>query len=314
MVGRVLDQLDTLGLAENTLVVVMGDNGSKESFEYILPDGSTYIGHKGWQKESGLHVPLMLRAPGRIPAGEKYDELVYVTDILPMLCEAAKVEIPNRENIDGISFWPQATGASTQAHRDSVCTWYIGNHHMSEEEFILEYAFDREFKRYAPDTMYPEGRFFEWGKDLDELAGAPEKKKVQQQWNRYRYAGLNLDKLTERQKDAYKRLGQLLAAHQYVPVDSLQIKERKMQMYVGESRTLHCRINPTKATRTGLIWESSDLSIAAVDKFGVVRAMRAGEVTISVYSWDDADPSSSNKEKTYLRSGIQDSVRIQVVK
>ena len=313
MIGQVLDKLDALGLAENTLVVVMGDNGSKESFEYILPDGSTYIGHKGWQKESGLHVPLLLRAPGRIPAGEKYDELVYVTDILPMLCEAADVEIPNSENIDGISFWPQATGASTQAHRDSICTWYIGNNHFSEEEFILEYAFDKQFKRYAPDAMYPEGRFFEWGKDPDELAGEPERKKVPQKWNRYRYAGLDLDELTGPQKKAYKRLGGLLDAHQYVPVDSLQIKAGKKRMDVGESRTLHCRIKPSKATRTGLIWESSDPGIAAVDKFGVVRAKKAGEVTMSVYSWDDADPSSSNKEKTYLRTGVQDSVRIEVI-
>ncbi|MGC6456429.1 MAG: sulfatase-like hydrolase/transferase [Coraliomargaritaceae bacterium] len=313
MVGRVLDQLDALGLAENTLVVLLGDNGSKSAFEYILPDGSTYIGYKGWQKEGGLHVPLLMRSPGRVQSGVIYDGLVYVTDILPMLCEAAEVEIPNQKNIDGISFWPQAIGQSDEPHRDAITTWYIGNHHYSEEEFILEYAFDKQFKRYAPDTMYPDGRFFEWGTDPDELAGAPEKKKVPHKWNQYRYAGLDLDELTGEQKKAYKRLGKLLDAHKYVPVEQLRIMERaEFQLSTGESCTLSCKVLPSSATRTGVIWESSDPLIASVDKFGEVRALQEGLVTISVYSWDDANPSSSNREETYLRSGIQDTVRIQV--
>jgi arylsulfatase A-like enzyme len=47
MIGRVLDKLDALGLSKNTLVVVMGDNGTKECFAHVLPDGSLYTGGKG---------------------------------------------------------------------------------------------------------------------------------------------------------------------------------------------------------------------------------------------------------------------------
>lgn len=312
MVGRVLDKLDALGLAENTLVVVMGDNGSNQGFSFTWPDGTVRTGAKGWQKEGGLHVPLLMRAPGKIAAGSTYDSLVYVTDILPMLCEAAGVEVPNEKQIDGISFWPQATGKIAAEHRDAICTWYIGNHHIREKEFNLEFAFDKRFKRYAPDAMYPAGRFFEWANDIDELAGAPVKKPVPQKWNRYRYAGLDLNQLSPEQQAAYDRLGKLLDDKKYVPVTRLQVSKSEVPVRPGQSHQLSCTVYPPNATRNGVIWESSDPAIASVDKFGVLHAHKTGEVKVNAYSWDDANPSAKNEGVTYLTGGIQSGVSIQV--
>jgi hypothetical protein len=311
MIGQTLDKLDVLGLAENTLVLVMGDNGSNP-FQFRYPDGTVRTGGKGTHKDAGLRVPLLVRAPKSIPAGSTYDGLVYVTDILPMLCEAADVEIPNRQTIDGISFWPQATGQTKEEHRDAICTWYIGNNHVSKKEFILEYAFDKRFKRYAPDAMYPDGRFFEWWNDIDEEAGAPVKKKVPKRWNRYRYAGLNMDELTPEQAVAYQRLGKLLDDEKYVAVEGLQIVGGETPVRVRQSLELKCQVSPADATRTGIIWETSDPAVATIDKFGVLIAHKAGDVTVHVYSWDDADPTSSNREPTYFKTGITDSIAIKV--
>ena len=210
MVGQVLDKLESLQLANNTLVLVMGDNGSNP-FTFKWHDGSVQVGGKGTYKDAGLRVPLLMRLPKSIPAGAKYDGLVYVTDILPMLCDATEVEIPKQHPIDGISFWSQATGNLKEEHRDSICTWCNGNNHVSQKEFLQEYAFDKKFKRYALDAMYPEGRFFEWHTDIAEEAGAPERKKVPKRWNRYRYAGLDVGDLNPSQKMAYARLGKILA-------------------------------------------------------------------------------------------------------
>ncbi|MDF7825925.1 sulfatase-like hydrolase/transferase [Pontiellaceae bacterium B12227] len=311
MIGKVLDKLEELGLAENTLVVVMGDNGTnKVDFNY--PDGTVKVGNKGTHKDGGLHVPLLMRAPGKIPAGTKYDGLVYVTDMLPMLCDAAGVEIPNRKDLDGISFWPQATGRSNDEPRDAICTWYIGNHHVSEEEFFLEYAFDKKFKRYAPDTMYPEGRFFEWWNDIEEEAGAPVKKKIPLGWNRYRYAGLDQNRLNPEQQEAYDRLGKLFAEHKYVPVERLQIHKGEAPIRAGREHQLKCSVYPANATRNGMIWETSDPAVATVDKFGVLHAHKPGAITVKAYSWDDANPSAKNEGETYLTTGIRDSVTIQI--
>ncbi|MGC6424842.1 MAG: sulfatase-like hydrolase/transferase [Lentimonas sp.] len=313
MIGNLLDKLEETGQAENTIVVLMGDNGTRPEYFFHYPDGTVLQAYKGKHIEGGIHVPLLVRAPGKIPAGTVYDGLVYVTDILPMICDAADVEIPNKEDIDGINFWPQLTGQSSEEPRGSITTWYLGNNHYMQEDFILKYSFDKRFKRYASDGMYPEGRFFEWHDDLLEEAGAPVKKKIPKRWNRYRYAGLDLDDLNPEQQAAYDRLGTLLDAHKHVPVEGLQIFKSEGQIRAGNSEQLTCIISPSNATRNNIIWESSDPSVASIDKFGVLHAHKAGEVTVNVYSWDDANPLAKKEEETFLKTGLTDTVKVAIL-
>ncbi|MDZ8120331.1 sulfatase-like hydrolase/transferase [Pontiella agarivorans] len=313
MVGQVLDQLEKLGLDDNTLVVVMGDNGTKECFEHVLPDGTVFRGDKGSNKEGGLHVPLLLRAPGKIPAGKSYSGMVNLTDILPTLCDAVGIEPPNKEALDGISFWPQVTGKASADHRKWIYTWYNGNNKSSDLDNVVEYAFTKEFKRYAPSKLYPEGRFFDLRTDLFEEAGA-EKKKVPKVWNKWHYSGLDINTLTPEQKRAYDGLGKILKQNAYVPVQRLQIVKGEVPLRVGGSKELTCRIYPQNATRRGIIWKSSDSSIASVDKFGVVTGHKKGKVEITAYSWDDAVPLADHKSEEYATDGIQHSVKLTVSK
>ena len=311
MIGRVLDKLEQEGLSDNTLVVIMGDNGTKECFEHVLPDGSIFRGDKGSNKEGGLHVPLLLRAPGRIPSGSRYDGLVNLTDILPTLCDAVGIEPPNKEALDGISFWPQATGKTAAEHRDFIYTWYNGNNPSTDLDNVIEYAFNKEFKRYAPSKLYPEGRFFDLRTDPFEEAGS-EKKKVPKAWNKWHYSGLEIDKLTAEQKTGYAELGRVLEKKAYVPVTGLEVFKGEIPLRNGKTIELKTRVFPADATRKGIVWESSDPEVATVDKFGVVTAHKRGEVTITAYSWDDARPLANNNPEEFRRDGIYDSITIPV--
>lgn len=95
-VGRVLDELDRLGLRENTIVVFWGDHGWK-------------LGeHGAWAKHSNFEidtrVPLIMRAPGMRSVGERTDALVETVDIYPTLAELAGLGSP--PHLQGTSFVP----------------------------------------------------------------------------------------------------------------------------------------------------------------------------------------------------------------
>jgi arylsulfatase A-like enzyme len=82
--GEVLDTLDKWGIASNTVVIVFGDHGRG------LPRS------KRWVYDSGIHVPLIVRWPGHIKAGEVRDDLVSFIDFAPTMMALAKVPEPER--------------------------------------------------------------------------------------------------------------------------------------------------------------------------------------------------------------------------
>ena len=75
MVGRVLQKLDDLGIADNTIVVYSSDNGAEK---LTWPDGGTtpFFGEKGTTWEGGFRVPLLVRWPGTIKPGTVYNDIV----------------------------------------------------------------------------------------------------------------------------------------------------------------------------------------------------------------------------------------------
>ena len=311
MIGKVTAQLDRLGLREKTLIIVMGDNGSKAAFSYTLEDGSEFIGAKGQCKVNGLQVPLVLSYPGSIAAGTSYNGLINLTDLLPTLCEATGIDIPNNENLDGISFWPQLTGRQTKAHRDHLFTWYNANRAMTDQSKRITYAQELGFKRYGPDANYPEGRFFDLRTDPFERAGA---RKVKFDWNNWHHSGLDISSLTEAQRAAYKRLGAVLVKNAYRPVSAVKIMTPTTRLKVNESIALQKLIAPKDATMRSVIWESGDPAIAVVDKFGSVTARQPGEVTISLYSWDDERPVADGKKAALSKTGLSDQINLRVTR
>jgi len=80
VVGRFLDDLDRLGLPEDTIVVITSDHG-----EEFGVHGT--VGHSGLLRESVMRIPLLIRAPGRIPANTRIDSVVSLVDLLPTLLD-----------------------------------------------------------------------------------------------------------------------------------------------------------------------------------------------------------------------------------
>jgi N-acetylglucosamine-6-sulfatase len=107
--GRVLDALQELGLAENTLVLYMGDNGFSLGEHGLIDKRQMY--------EESLRVPLLAWAPGVIAPGTVIEPMVQNIDIAPTILDACGV--PRPDSMDGTSFLPLLRG-ETVPWRDAV--------------------------------------------------------------------------------------------------------------------------------------------------------------------------------------------------
>lgn len=100
-VGRILDRLDELKLANDTIVVYFCDNG---------PNGNRWNGgmkgRKGSTDEGGVRSPLLVRWPGKIKAGKTVPQISAAIDLLPTLAELAEVPVASRKPLDGVSLKP----------------------------------------------------------------------------------------------------------------------------------------------------------------------------------------------------------------
>ena len=125
-VGRVLDKLDELGLADNTIVVLTSDNGG-----FINPwqgervtDNTPLRSGKGSAYEGGVRVPLMIRAPGVTDAGGVAHEPVISTDFYPTLLGLAGLEDEPTHRSDGTSIVPLLRDPRARLAREALYFHY----------------------------------------------------------------------------------------------------------------------------------------------------------------------------------------------
>lgn len=117
-IGRVLDALDRLGLAEDTVVVYTTDHGDAAGSHRMMD--KHYVMY-----EEEVHVPLVIRWPGRTPGGTVCEDfLVHYLDLGPTLLEIAGVSPP--PHVQGRSFLPQLTGQPASNPRSFVFSSYNG--------------------------------------------------------------------------------------------------------------------------------------------------------------------------------------------
>ncbi len=162
LVGVVVAKLEALGLRENTLLMVLGDNGTSPAVKSRFK-GAGYAGGKGRTTANGTHVPLIASWPAVIKQPRVCGDLVSSTDFLPTICEAAGVKVP--ANVDGVSFAAQLRG-ETHRPREWLYSWYSPR--LNAANTVREYAFDVHYK------LYRTGEFFDLLRDGDEktnLAG-----------------------------------------------------------------------------------------------------------------------------------------------
>ena len=120
-VGRVLDRLDELNLADNTIVVYAADQG------FYLGEHGWF--DKRWAYEESMRMPLIVRWPGKVKAGARSDAMVQNIDYAPTLLAAAGLT-PDW-NVHGISLMPLLTngGAKPEGWRDTLYYRYIDRGH-----------------------------------------------------------------------------------------------------------------------------------------------------------------------------------------
>lgn len=152
-VGRIIARLDQLGIRDNTLILFSSDNGG--AWE---ADNGPYKGGKTDLHEAGLRVPAIASWPGRIPAGQTLDGFGHHTDILPTVVDAAGVDAPSPDLLDGRNLLPWLSKAAPAPERGTVF-WQMDlyrnlqRHTPKPEPFITEVARRGQWKLTARDGV-----------------------------------------------------------------------------------------------------------------------------------------------------------------
>ncbi|MEM6689642.1 MAG: sulfatase [Planctomycetota bacterium] len=102
-IGAVLDRIETLGIEENTYVILVSDNGYRHKELGLMPGlGQPHHASKWWVWQGGIRVPMIIRGPG-IEAASTFSGNVVNYDFLPTFVDWAGGDPSQLQNIDGVS-------------------------------------------------------------------------------------------------------------------------------------------------------------------------------------------------------------------
>lgn len=150
IIGEINDKLAELGIADNTLVIFTGDNGTDVPIVSEMAD-RTVAGAKSKSIDAGTRVPLLVKWPAEIEAAQVNADLVDFTDMLPTICEAAGISVPSDLDLDGQSFLPILKGEEMET-RSWIYSWYSRNGELEKA---------RVFARNQRYKLYDTGEFYE---------------------------------------------------------------------------------------------------------------------------------------------------------
>ncbi|MCK4627994.1 MAG: sulfatase [Sedimentisphaerales bacterium] len=102
-VGKVLDQLEKLGIDDNTAVFFMSDNGGFSTSKGSPTSNVPLRGGKGWLYEGGIREPMIIKWPGVAKAGSTCSEPVISTDFYPTMLDIAGLKPKPAQHVDGVS-------------------------------------------------------------------------------------------------------------------------------------------------------------------------------------------------------------------
>lgn len=153
IMGRIVAKLDALGIRKNTLILIIGDNGTGKGTRTMMGD-KLVIGGKGDTTRFGSHVPMIVSWPAILKPGKVCDDLISSVDFLPTIAQAAGVSVTHA--IDGVSFLPQLRGEAGSP-RPWLYHWYD-----PRANNLREWAFDHQYK------LYTTGNLYDWQADPNE--------------------------------------------------------------------------------------------------------------------------------------------------
>jgi arylsulfatase A-like enzyme len=103
-VGRVMAKLEELGVADNTVVIFMSDNGGLSTVPREAPTSNLPLrAGKGWLYEGGIREPMIIKWPGVVKKRSVCSEPVTSTDFYPTMLEMASLPLRPKQHVDGVS-------------------------------------------------------------------------------------------------------------------------------------------------------------------------------------------------------------------
>ncbi len=147
--GELLDEVDELGVADNTLVVFMADNGLM--YHYEGTSGLSQLIYRGGKTdftEGGIRVDAYARWPGAIEAGTKAADIIHVSDLFTTFARVAQADqhIPRDRVIDGIDQTPLLLNGEHHGRRDYVYVY---------QNELLRAVVKQEWKMHLPAPGMP---------------------------------------------------------------------------------------------------------------------------------------------------------------
>ena len=124
-VGRLLEEVDRLGIRDNTIFIFTSDNGPDPQEPYHGFSGP-WRGSYFTAWEGSLRVPFIIRWPEKIPAGVVSNEIVHEMDLFPTLARIVGGKVPSDRVIDGVDQFDFFTEKQKKSNRESVVI-YVGN-------------------------------------------------------------------------------------------------------------------------------------------------------------------------------------------
>lgn len=156
LVGRIDEKVNSLGIAEDTIILFTADNGTNRGIRSDWK-GREIRGGKGGMKDMGTHVPFVAHWQNHTPKGAVFPDLIDFTDFYATLIDAAGVPRHWTDPVDGRSFLPRLRGQSGNP-RDWVFTHYQSYWGQVPGQSVR----NQNYK------LYRDGRLYEVPKDLEE--------------------------------------------------------------------------------------------------------------------------------------------------
>ena len=195
-VGQIMTRLEELGIGDDTILIFTSDNGGlhvPEGQHQRVTHNTPFRAGKGYVYEGGNRVPLIVRWPGRVPAGRVVDDPVSNVDWIPTLLELIGAEVP--EGLDGVSFAAGLLG--TGDFSDRPLYWHFPHYTnqggrpsgaMREGDWLLVEYYDEERAELYDLSSDP-------GEQHDIAAGEPEQLRYMQSdlddWRRANHVQYN---------------------------------------------------------------------------------------------------------------------------
>ena len=182
IIGNITNTLQELQIADNTIVLFVGDNGTNKAISTQTNKG-LIKGAKGNTIDAGTHVPLIAYWPEKIKKGVVLEELIEFSDFFPTLAEVAGVKVES----DGKSFYNLFTDKKYQTRKNAFV-----HYNPLWGKNVNKYK--GQFARTLTYKLYNDGRFFNLRKDSLEVQPLVLESLSKKEKKQYQYLQKELNK------------------------------------------------------------------------------------------------------------------------